>query len=364
MNIQKFTQKSIEALQNAQTLASTNQNVQVEQEHILLALLEQDNSLIKELIKKITSNEENFENEVKRLVDNKPRMTGGSRPNDGIYVSQDTDLVLADSENIAKKMKDEYVSVEHIMISIFDHANSQLKELFRTFNITKNAFLKTGARRSARSTTPSTTGSSSCSNPEPPKSFPATSRRSIGRSTGSKEPSHENQRHRAHRRIPLRGIQRRHRRQGRARGAFHRHQGRGRPRRRHRPHGRHRCPPRRGYRGKRHVCRCVQPERERRAFRLPLDRGIGPAHHAHRPDQHAQPRHRARRHDRLLRPPPEDRRLLVLDASGRGRNVGRLAFRHQRDARAARAFVRRARFGGVRPGGGRLRRRRHRHDPP
>ena len=142
MNIQKFTQKSIEALQNAQTLASTNQNVQVEQEHILLALLEQDNSLIKELIKKITSNEENFENEVKRLVDNKPRMTGGSRPNDGIYVSQDTDLVLADSENIAKKMKDEYVSVEHIMISIFDHANSQLKELFRTFNITKNTFLK------------------------------------------------------------------------------------------------------------------------------------------------------------------------------------------------------------------------------
>ena len=142
MNIQKFTQKSIEALQNAQTLASTNQNVQVEQEHILRALLEQDNSLIKELIKKITSNEENFENEVKRLVDNKPRMTGGSRPNDGIYVSQDTDLVLADSENIAKKMKDEYVSVEHIMISIFDHANSQLKELFRTFNITKNAFLK------------------------------------------------------------------------------------------------------------------------------------------------------------------------------------------------------------------------------
>ena len=142
MNIQKFTQKSIEALQNAQTLASTNQNVQVEQEHILLALLEQDNSLIKELIKKITSNEENFENEVKRLVDNKPRMTGGSRPNDGIYVSQDTDLVLADSENIAKKMKDEYVSVEHIMISIFDHANSQLKELFRTFNITKNSFLK------------------------------------------------------------------------------------------------------------------------------------------------------------------------------------------------------------------------------
>ena len=142
MNIQKFTQKSIEALQNAQTLASTNQNVQVEQEHILLALLEQDNSLIKELIKKITSNEENFENEVKRLVDNKPRMTGGSRPNDGIYVSQDTDLVLADSENIAKKMKDEYVSVEHIFLAIIENPTSKLKEILKVFSVDKNKFLK------------------------------------------------------------------------------------------------------------------------------------------------------------------------------------------------------------------------------
>ena len=69
-------------------------------------------------------------------------MTGGSRPNDSIYVSQDVDQVLNDAEKTATKMKDDYVSVEHIMLAIFDNANKNLKELFKTFNITKNAFLK------------------------------------------------------------------------------------------------------------------------------------------------------------------------------------------------------------------------------
>ena len=141
MNVQKFTQKSLEAIQNAQDISIENQNAQVEQEHLLLALLEQENSLIKELLKKIT-NIESFEQEVRNKISNKPKMTGGARPNGGIYVSQDVDKVLADSETIAKKMKDEYVSVEHIMLSLFDNANSEIKELFRTFNITKNAFLK------------------------------------------------------------------------------------------------------------------------------------------------------------------------------------------------------------------------------
>ena len=141
MNIQKFTQKSIEAIQNAQTISIENQNAQIEQEHLLLALLEQENSLIKELIKKI-GDEEAIEHEVRRIVSNKPKMTGGARPNDGIYVSQDVDKIFADAETTAKKMKDEYVSVEHIMLSIFDNANRELKDLFRTYNITKNEFLK------------------------------------------------------------------------------------------------------------------------------------------------------------------------------------------------------------------------------
>ena len=141
MNIQKFTQKSIEAIQNAQNIAIENQNAQVEQEHILLALLEQENSLINELLKKMGISE-NFEQQVKTKISNKPKMTGGARPNDGIYVAQDVDLVLTNAETIAQKMKDEYVSVEHIMLSLIDNANRELKEMFRTYSITKNEFLK------------------------------------------------------------------------------------------------------------------------------------------------------------------------------------------------------------------------------
>ena len=141
MNIQKFTQKSIEAIQNAQSIAIENQNAQIEQEHLLLALLEQDNSLIRELLKKMGVSE-NFEDAIRNIISRKPRMSGGARPNDSIYVSQDVDLVLNNAEKIALKMKDEYVSVEHIMLSLFDYANSELKEIFKTYGITKNEFLK------------------------------------------------------------------------------------------------------------------------------------------------------------------------------------------------------------------------------
>ena len=141
MNIQKFTQKSLEAIQSAQTLAAENQNAQVEQEHLLLALLEQDNSLIKELLKKISTTD-GLEDELRNIVNNMPQITGGATQSDSIYVSQDVNKTLADAENIAKKMKDEYVSVEHIMIGIFDNSNSKIKELLRRYSITKNEFLK------------------------------------------------------------------------------------------------------------------------------------------------------------------------------------------------------------------------------
>ena len=145
MNIQKFTQKSIEAIQNAQSIAIENQNAQIEQEHLLLALLEQDNSLIRELLKKMGVSE-NFEDAIRNIISRKPRMSGGARPNDSIYVSQDVDLVLNNAEKIALKMKDEYVSVEHIMLSLLDYANSKLKEIFKTYGITKNEFLKALSR--------------------------------------------------------------------------------------------------------------------------------------------------------------------------------------------------------------------------
>ena len=141
MNAQKFTQKSLEAIQDAQNIAIQNQNVQIEEEHLLLALLEQNESLIKELLKKIGISEE-FENELKNRIINSPKVTSSSRQTNSIYVSQDVDLVLSNSEKVASRMKDEYISVEHIMIALMDNLNSYLKELFRKYGLNKNEFLK------------------------------------------------------------------------------------------------------------------------------------------------------------------------------------------------------------------------------
>ncbi len=141
MNAQKFTQKSLEAIQQAQNLAVQNQNAQIEEEHLILALLEQEDSLIKELLNKMGISE-NFENDIRSKVENNPKMVGGARKADAIYVSQEVDMVLSNSEKIADKMKDEYVSVEHIMLAIFDNPSSDIKEIFKRYNINKNDFLK------------------------------------------------------------------------------------------------------------------------------------------------------------------------------------------------------------------------------
>ena len=141
MNAQKFTQKSLEAIQQAQNLAVQNQNSQIEEEHLILALLEQEDSLIKELLNKMGVSE-NFENDIRNKVENDPKMVGGARKADAIYVSQDVDMVLSNSEKIADKMKDEYVSVEHIMLAIFDNPSNEIKEIFKRYNINKNDFLK------------------------------------------------------------------------------------------------------------------------------------------------------------------------------------------------------------------------------
>ena len=141
MNVQKFTQKSLEAIQKAQDLAVQNQNSQIEEEHLILALLEQEDSLIKELFNKMGI-PENFERDIRNKVENDPKMIGGARKADSIYVSQDVDMVLTKSEKIADKMKDEYVSVEHLMLSIFDNPSNDIKEIFKRYNINKNDFLK------------------------------------------------------------------------------------------------------------------------------------------------------------------------------------------------------------------------------
>ena len=141
MDIQKFTQKSIETIQKAQNLAIEHENSQIDQEHLLYALLIGENSLIKELLKKMNVSEE-FERTIKKEIDNKPSMHSNARQMNQVYISRDVDEALTAAENTAEKMKDEYVSVEHIMIGLIDKANLKLKELFRTFNINKNSFLK------------------------------------------------------------------------------------------------------------------------------------------------------------------------------------------------------------------------------
>ena len=141
MNSQKLTQKSIEAIQKAQNLAIENENSQIEQEHLLYALLIQDNSLIKELLKKMKVSEK-FEDAVKTELNNKPRMHSSARQMDQVYISRDVDEALNEAENTADKMKDEYISVEHIMLGLIEKANPKLKDLFKTFKIDKNEFLK------------------------------------------------------------------------------------------------------------------------------------------------------------------------------------------------------------------------------
>ena len=141
MNNQKFTQKTIEVINNAQTMAIQNGNSQIEQEHLLYALLTYENSLIKQLLKKMNVTD-SFENEIKNEINKMPKMSGASRAIDSVYISQDVNNVLIESENIAKNMKDEYISVEHIMIGLIEKPNLKLKNLFKIFNITKNEFLK------------------------------------------------------------------------------------------------------------------------------------------------------------------------------------------------------------------------------
>ena len=142
MNAQKFTQKSLEAIQEANNLALSNNNMQIEQEHLLYALLTIDQSLIAQLIKKMGKDPQALAQAVKQEIDKMPGVTGSGREAGKIYVAQDVDTVLAKAENIADSMKDEYVSVEHIMLSLLENPNRNLREIFKLFDIRKNDFLK------------------------------------------------------------------------------------------------------------------------------------------------------------------------------------------------------------------------------
>ena len=141
MNAQNFTHKSLEAIEQAQTTALENNCMQIEQEHLADALLRQENGLIPQLLTKMGLDANTVLSAVEQQVKKLPAVTGPGREPGKIYVSSDVDTVLAEAENQAKRMKDEYVSVEHIMLAMIDKANAAMRSVFERFNITHNSFL-------------------------------------------------------------------------------------------------------------------------------------------------------------------------------------------------------------------------------
>lgn len=138
MNINKFTQKSIEAVQNCEKLAYEYGNQQIDQEHLLYSLLTLDDSLILKLVTKMNIQKEMFLNETRQAVERLTKVSGGGQ----LYISNDLNKVLISAEDEAKAMGDEYVSVEHLFLALLKQPNKGVKELFRTYNITKEGFLK------------------------------------------------------------------------------------------------------------------------------------------------------------------------------------------------------------------------------
>ena len=142
MNANKFTQKSMEAIQAAQSIAIGHQNMQIEQEHLLCALLEQQEGLTGQLFAKMNVDKEAFLQSLREEIERLPGVSGPGREPDKIYVSTEVDKVLAGAEKQATRMKDEFVSVEHILLALLESPNSNLKRLFRSFGVDKNALLK------------------------------------------------------------------------------------------------------------------------------------------------------------------------------------------------------------------------------
>ena len=141
MNLNQFTQKSVSALQSAQSLAVENGNQQVEQSHLLLALLQQEDGLIGQLVDRMGVPTDAFTSAVSGLVGALPKVSGGSRAADQIYISQALDRALNAAEKQAKQMRDDFVSVEHIFLGLLKQPEDGLKRLFSTFDITEQRFL-------------------------------------------------------------------------------------------------------------------------------------------------------------------------------------------------------------------------------
>ena len=137
MNINKFTQKSIEAVNQCEKIAYDHGHQEIDQEHFLYSLLTIDDSLIASLLEKMGINKETFLSQVQELLNKKPKVSGGQ-----VYMSNDLNQVFLHGEDEMKAMKDEYVSVEHLFLAMIKHPNKAVKELFRAYGITRDRFLQ------------------------------------------------------------------------------------------------------------------------------------------------------------------------------------------------------------------------------
>ena len=138
MNINKFTQKSMEAVQNCEKLAYEYGNQQIDQEHLLYSLLSLEDSLILKLITKMGIQGEMFVGEAGQALEKLPKVSGGGQ----LYISNDLNKVLVNAEDEAKAMGDEYVSVEHLFLSLLKQPNQAMKNLFKMYGITRERFLQ------------------------------------------------------------------------------------------------------------------------------------------------------------------------------------------------------------------------------
>ena len=138
MNINKFTQKSMEAVQNCEKLAYEYGHQEIDQEHFLYSLITIDDSLIRKLLEKMDVNTDVFEAQVRGLLEKRPKVSGNIQ----VYISNGLNKVLIYAENEAKAMGDEYVSVEHLFLSLLKQPNRDIKDLFKEFGITRDNFLQ------------------------------------------------------------------------------------------------------------------------------------------------------------------------------------------------------------------------------
>ena len=157
MSSNQYTQKSMEAIQNAQALAGEYGNQELSQLHLLAALTESTDGLIPQLLTQMNVNASSLRAAVLSEIEKLPRVTGSAREAGKVYVTADMDKALREAAQEAARMKDEYISVEHLMLGILNGPERAVKEIFRTFNITKDAFLKalSAVRGAARVTSDS-----------------------------------------------------------------------------------------------------------------------------------------------------------------------------------------------------------------